>query len=138
MRRLLGVMLLGLAASATEARAQGPATYGVFTGPNSLYGAPGYYGTSYGTASYGLTRTYSAFNSPYGAGYGYGYPTPGFIPNQYGVNLWRPGFVAPGYIYGAPTAYRTYPVRVWPTPTAYGPSIGAYAPGFGPSPVPVW
>lgn len=138
MRYLLGVIILSLVNIATNAKGQDPATSGLFTGHNSLYGAPGNYGTSYGTASYGMARTYSAFNSPYGAGYGYGYPTAGFIPNKYGVNLWRPGFVAPGYVYGAPTSYRTYPVRTWPTPTAYGPSIGVYAPSFGPSPFPTW
>src|SRR4051812_4777791 len=75
MRRLLGAMLLGLAISATStpARAQAPGRVGLYSGPYSIYGAPGYYGTTYGVPSYGMKRTYSEFSSPYGAGYAYGY-----------------------------------------------------------------
>lgn len=140
MRKLLGAMVLvaTLTIGAQSAHAQRTAPVGYYTGANSVYGAPGYYGTSFGTASYGVPRTYSTFNSPYGVGYGYGYPTPGFLPGRYGVNLWRPGYAAPGYLYGAPTGYRTFPVRTWPAPTPYGPPFGVYAPGFGPAPPPMF
>ena len=64
------------AAAPSPARAQAqaqaaPVRY--YDGPNSIYGAPGNYGVSWGVPSYGLKRTYSEFSSPYGAGYGYGY-----------------------------------------------------------------
>ena len=135
MHRLLGMICFGVIVSGAQAQAQTPPTYGVYTGTNSLYGAPGYFGTSYGTASYGVPRLSSSFNSPYGVGYGGGYPAVGFLPGRFGSDLWRPGFSTSGYVYGAPTSYRTFPVRVWPAPTGYGPGIGAYAPGFGPAPL---
>ncbi len=90
------------------------------------------YGTSWGVASYGSVRNYSAFSSPYGAGYGYGYPSYGFVPNRYGMGLWRPGAVAPGYTYGMANAYRTFPYPYKPGGPMYGPPMGVYAPGFGP------
>jgi hypothetical protein len=143
MRLLLGATLLAFAIGTGSARAQvgmvpGSSAARFYSGANSVYGAPGFYGTSYGVASYGVPRTYSTYNSPYGAGYGYGYPTPGFLPGRYGVNLWRPGFAAPGYVDGAPTGYRTFPARTWPSPTMYGPPFGVYAPGFGPAYPPMW
>jgi len=98
---------------------------------NGYLAAPGYYGMSYGSPSLGSIRTYSSFSSPYGAGYGYGYAPYGLLPGRYGVGLWRPGFVTPGYLYGA-SYYRTFPVPYppnWVGPTA---PIGLYAPGFGP------
>jgi hypothetical protein len=49
----------------------------------------------------------------------------------YGQGLWRPGFVAPGYVYGA-SSYRTFPVPYNPLAPGYGPPLGYYAPGFGP------
>lgn len=97
----------------------------------SAYGAPGFYGVGYGVPSYGLIRTYSAYSSPYGPGYGYGYSPSSYLPGQYGVGLWRPGFVAPGYVYGA-SNYRTFPVPYPPLVPSYGPPLGYYAPGFGP------
>lgn len=140
MRRLLGALLPALAiwgaSVAGPARAQWPGTY--YSGVNSAYGAPGYYGMSYGVPSYGVPRTYSSFSSPYGVGYGYGYPPYGYMPGKFGVELWRPGFSVPGYVYGGPTSYRTFPVQTWPNPSGYGPPVGAYAPSFGPSPIPFW
>ena len=138
MKPLLGAIALTLVVGFGSARAQGPVPPAYFSGAYSVYGAPGFYGTSYGTASYGVPRTFTAFNSPYGVGYGLGYPTPGFLPGKYGSNLWRPGLAAPGYLYGAPTAYRTFPIRVWSGPTAYGPPIGVYAPSLGPAPPPMY
>src|SRR4051794_24161757 len=81
MRHLLGTMLLGLAISAfpASAPAQSPGAVGLYSGPKSVYGAPGNYGTTYGVPSYGMRRTYSAFPSPYGAGYGYGYAPTSFL-----------------------------------------------------------
>jgi hypothetical protein len=97
------------------------------------YAAPGNFGMAYGTASYGVPRTYTAFSSPYGPGYGYGYAGAGYLPGRYGVGLWRPGFVAPGYVYGS-GFYRTFPVPYRPvTGGPVPPPVGAYAPGFGPS-----
>lgn len=98
---------------------------------NGYFDAPGFYGTSYGVASYRVPRTYSEFSSPFGVGYGYGYAPYGLIPGRYGVGLWRPGgIVAPGYVYGA-SNYQT-----WAVPNVVGisaplPSIGVYAPAFG-------
>jgi hypothetical protein len=96
---------------------------------NGYFAAPGLYGMSYGSASYGMPRTYSVFSSPYGAGYGYGYDPYGLPPGRFGVCLWRPGFVAPGYAYGA-SYYQTFAV-----PGVVGPlpPVGVYAPGFGPT-----
>ena len=138
MRRLLGAMVLGLAASAPSlAHAQVPATAHPYSGVNSIYGAPGYYGVSYGVASYGVPRTYSAFNSPYGLGYTYGHSTPAILPGRHGMGLWRPGSAASGSVYGNTNSYRTFPASAWPAPSGYGPPVGAYAPGFGPTPLQV-
>jgi len=126
-------LLTGLASVSLRAQAQAPVA-----GPmpvqrlNSAIGLNGLYGTSWGVASYGLPRTYTTFSSSYGAGYGYGYPSYGFVPNKYGVGLWRPGFVAPGYTYGAANAYRTFPYPYTPGGPMYGPPMGVFAPGFGP------
>ena len=79
-----------------------------------------------------MPRTSTTFSSPFGAGYGYGYAPYGMLPGKYGVGLWRPGFVAPGYLYGA-SYYRSVAV---PPVTIPEPPIGDYAPGFGaPSPL---
>ncbi len=96
------------------------------------YAAPGYYGMSYGSASFGVPRTYSSFASPYGQGYGYGYAPSSFLPGRFGIQLWRPGFVAPGYAFGA-SSYRTFPVPYNPGSPAPSPPVGVYAPGFGPT-----
>src|SRR5262245_8390490 len=84
----LAFLVAGLTLS-SAARAQGPA------GPtqvNPYYAAPGNYGMAWGSASYGLKRTYSEFSSPYGPGYAYGYAPYGLLPGRYGVGLWRPGY----------------------------------------------
>lgn len=99
---------------------------------NGNIGMPNLYGTSWGEAGYGTIRTYTTFSSPYGAGYGYGYPQPGVIPGKFGVGLWRPGFVAPGYTYGSAYGYNTFPYPYKVGGPMYGPPIGIFAPGFGP------
>ena len=70
-------------------------------------GAPGLYGMSYGFASYGMPQTYTVFSAYPGASYGSNFPPYGILPGRFGVGLWRPGFVAPGYVYGA--SYYNYP-----------------------------
>ena len=133
MRRLLSVGIVGIALAlmpGSAARAQAPlaAPYRM----NAIFSAPGLYGTSYGSPSFGMARTYSEFSSPYGGGYGYGLGAYGLPPSKYGVGLWRPGFVAPGYAYGA-SYYQTYSVP-YTTATGFnGPPFGVYAPGFGPT-----
>lgn len=106
---------------------------------SDFWAAPGMYGTSYGYASYGVPRTYTTFSAaPWSPYYG-NYPTSGYMPGRYGVGLWRPGFVAPGYVYGAPTgrdSYRTFPVTagtgLTPSQIAPPPPMGVYAPAYGP------
>ena len=142
-RRLFGAGLLVafLSLSGAPARAQvvggaapivqPPASFRM----NGYYTAPGYYGTSFGSPSYGSVRTYTAFSSPYGGGYGNGYAPYGLLPGRYGVGLWRPGFVSPGYTYGASYySYRTFPVPYPGSPASVvqTPGIGAYAPAYGP------
>ncbi len=90
------------------------------------------YGTSWGVASYGLKRTTSVYASPFGVGYGYGIPPAGFVPGKFGVELWRPNEAVPPGVYGVANRYRTFPYPYPAGPPAYGPSIGVYAPGFGP------
>jgi len=132
MRRVLWVLIVGSAMMLMpgSASAQG---YGMAapTRMNGAFEAPGYYGTSWGTASFGVPRTYSEFSSPWGVGYGYGYAPYGFLPGKYGVGLWRPGaLMAPGYLYGAPN-YQTFAVPYNANSTAWVPPIGLYAPTFG-------
>jgi hypothetical protein len=112
-------------------------------------GAPGLYGMSYGFASYGMPQTYSVFSAFPGPSYGKTLPPYGILPGRYGVGIWRPGFVAPGYVYGAsyyyPPAslsYRTFAVG---TPAdragsrlAPPPPVGVYAPALGPSTLYGW
>jgi len=107
---------------------------------SDYFAAPGLYGTSYGFNSYGVPRTHTAFSAhPWSAYYGNNLPPSGYMPGRFGVGLWRPGFVAPGYVYGAPTgahSYRTFPVTagtgLTPDQIAPPPPMGVYAPGFGP------
>ena len=134
-RQIVGPSLIAVALWLTpwggsEARAQ--VVGGVASGyqTSSYYGAPGNYGTTWGVPSFGWPRTYSVYSSSYGPGYAGGYPpfAGGGWPGYYGgYGIWRPGFSAPGYAYGAGFAF--------PTPgSGYyggGPAIGAYAPGFG-------
>ncbi len=110
---------------------------------SSYFVAPGWYGTSYGFASYGMPQTYSVYSAFPGPSYGMTYPPYGLLPGRYGVGLWRPGYVAPGYVYGAsyyPSsgfAYRTFPLQYGAPSGALTapPSIGFYAPALGPGPV---
>lgn len=140
MRHRFGMVLIGasLAIAPGASTARGQAAAGIVVGSpyrmNGYFAAPGYYGMAYGSPSYGMTRTYTSFSSPYGGGYGYGYAPYGLLPGRYGVGLWRPGFVAPGYAYGA-SYYRTYPVPYVTNAFVPTPPVGAYAPGFGPTPV---
>jgi hypothetical protein len=134
MRRLwLPIVSLAALFTTAGAKAQSPAV--VPADPyrlNGWFAAPGLYGMSYGSPSYGVPRTYTAFSSPYGPGYGYGYAPYGMLPGRYGVGLWRPGFVAPGYAYGASYYYGTFPVPYTGNPNAVTAPVGAYAPAFGP------
>ena len=134
MRRLLLIFAVGSALALATGQAQGQVVGG---GPapfrvNGSIGMPQVYGTSWGVASFGIPRTYTTFSSSNGPGYGYGYPTYGVIPGKFGVGLWRPGFVAPGYTYGSAYGYNTFPYPYTPGGPMYGPPIGLYAPGFGP------
>lgn len=143
-RRRLGVwrpaVVLTVALVPAAARAQSPVGR-VVAAPaayrmNPYYAAPGSYGMMLGTPSYGSVRTYSEFSSPYGAGYNYGYGPSRFLPGRYGVGLWRPGFVTPGFTYGASyDSYRTFAVG---TPGAPPPGVGVYAPAFGPATMDGW
>jgi hypothetical protein len=103
----------------------------------TYYQPPGSFGMAYGYPAYGYPRTYSAFSSSYGAGYGYGYGAYNYMSGRYGVGLWRPGFLAPGYVYGAST-YRTFPVPYGSLAPGYSPPVGVYAPGFGPPTFTSW
>jgi hypothetical protein len=134
---------MGLLAHAANAQ-------GVVGGPYSgtyrvseYLGAPGLYGMSYGFASYGMPQTYSVFSAFPGPSYGTNFPPYGILPGRYGIGLWRPGFVAPGYVYGAsyyyPPAsfsYRTFAVATAPgvvsNRTVPPPPVGIYAPALGP------
>jgi hypothetical protein len=120
--------------------ATGPASAQIVIQPGSTlpaggrawwYAAPGYYGTMYGTASYGVPRTFTTFPS-WGSAYGVGYGPYGFAPNGWGMGLWRPGVSVPGYTYG-PAMYSTTLGLGYPIPEG-GPPIGAYAPALGPAP----
>lgn len=142
MRRLALIVWAGaLLTTSTQARAQavvgGPAV-GAYR-VSDYFAAPGLYGTSYGFASYGVPRTYTSYSAMPWSSYPASIPGYGFLPGRYGVGLWRPGFVAPGYVYGAPTSassYRTFPVvsgtGLTPAQIAPPPSIGVYAPSLGP------
>ncbi len=137
---LLAAMGLAVLGSFTTASAQSTAG-DVVVSPspyrlNPYYAPPGSYGMMLGSPSYGSVRTYTEFSSPYGAGYNYGYAPNGLSPGRYGVGLWRPGFVAPGYTYGASYySYRTFAVGNPGGPT---PPVGVYAPAFGPTSVYGW
>jgi hypothetical protein len=137
MHRFLLTIAAGTFLSLLQDEANGQTVIGATSAPyrvNSSIGLPNLYGTSWGVASFGIPRTYTTFASPYGAGYGYGYQNSyGVLPGRYGVGLWRPGFVSPGYTYGSAYGYNTFPYPYRAGGPMYGPSIGNYAPGFGPS-----
>lgn len=129
----VGTAMFVFAVMSSPSRAQNPGMAGMYqppySGPYSYFGAPGYYGMAYGVPGYGSVRTYSAFSSPYGGGYAYGYAPYTFAPGPYGIELWRPGRVSTGSNIYAPGAYRTFPA-----PYRYGAfaPVGAYAPALGP------
>jgi len=136
MRRGSRIALIAAAiglASVDDARAQVNRNGGGASplGISAPFVAPGLYGTTFGVPSYGSIRTYSAFSSPYGAGYGYGYPPYAFVPGAYGMGLWRPGYsTAEGYLYGG-SYYNTFAAPYQPA-AGFGPvPIGLYAPAFG-------
>lgn len=106
---------------------------------SDYYAAPGLYGTSYGFNSYGVPRTNTSFSAKPWSAYYANLPATGYMPGPYGVGLWRPGFTAPGYVYGQPTgagSYRTFPVTsgtgLTPQQIAPPPPMGVYAPAYGP------
>lgn len=108
----IGAIILVLTAWTPRSEAQQPASGGP-EAPRRFFVAPGYYGMAYGTPSYGYPRTYSEYSSSFAGGYGAGYAPYGILPGPFGVALWRPGFSAPGYVYGASYYYTfSYP----PTP----------------------
>jgi len=140
--RVLGALLVGLAGAAwaNPAEAQVAA---MPTVPGSeaetgkgFFAAPGNYGMSFGTPSYGSVRTYSSFSSPYGGGYAYGYSPYALLPGRYGAGLWQPG-VAQGPLDNVGAhSYRTFPVPYTRGTTAVTPPVGFYAPAFGPPVIP--
>ncbi|MGC8642805.1 MAG: hypothetical protein ACP5XB_23340 [Isosphaeraceae bacterium] len=139
MRSLLALTLVsGLFVFAPgPSRAQTPYNYSYRV--SDYFAAPGLYGTSYGFASYGIPRTYTTFSAYPGPFYGSNLRGYGYLAGRYGVGLWRPGFVAPGYVYGSPSvgfSYGTFPVvsgtGLAPGQIAPPPPMGVYAPAFGP------
>jgi hypothetical protein len=143
--------VLAVVLSGHEARAQlvvgGP--YSNSYRVSDYLGAPGLYGMSYGFASYGMPQTYSVFSAYPGPSYGTNYPPYGILPGRFGLGLWRPGFVAPGYVYGASyyypansLSYRTFAVGPGPGGPVYQvaspPPVGVYAPALGPSTLYGW
>jgi hypothetical protein len=147
------VAWIGLCAGVERAQAQSFAsgTYAPTYRVSDYLGAPGLYGMSYGFASYGMPQTYSVFSAYPGPSYGSNYPPYGILPGRYGVGLWRPGFVAPGYVYGASyyypadsLAYRTFPYPydyrggVIGYRIASPPPVGVYAPSLGPATLYGW
>ncbi len=146
-RLAVGVLTVALTIGAGANRAS--AQVGVGTPYMSSYrvsdyfAAPGWYGTSYGFASYGFPQTYSTFTAFPTSSYAANYPPYGLLPGRYGVGLWRPGYVAPGYVYGASyypssgMSYRTYPVMYGAAGRSMDPAppMGYYAPSLGPGPI---
>jgi hypothetical protein len=101
-----------------------------------FFAAPGYYGTSFGTPSYGVPRTYSSFSSPYGAGYGYGYAPYGYIPGPYGAGLWQAAGAGDPLFNASSHSYRTWAVPYVRGAAAIVPPLGLYAPALGPPVIP--
>jgi hypothetical protein len=134
MTRHLGMLILsgciGLLASSAQAQVT-PGNPAQYYGQGTAFGAPGSYAMAYGVPSFGVPRTYTTFSSPYGMGYSYGYSPYSTFPGRYGVGLWRPGVVAPGYVFGA-ASYRTIPVPYRPLVPMATPPVGMYAPSLGP------
>ncbi len=142
MRRMLWMLIVGGVLTFVPASARAQVATTGYLNPyriNGYYAAPGLYGMAYGSPSFGMTRTYTSFSSPYGAGYGYGVAPYGLMPGRFGVGLWRPGFASPGYVYGA-SYYRTFalPASVTGVTPLTPPPVGVYAPGFGPGTYYAW
>jgi hypothetical protein len=133
---------------AAEAKAQAVTGYSPSYRVSDWLGAPGNFGMSYGFASYGMPQTYSVFSAYPGPSYGSNFPPYGILPGRFGVGLWRPGFVTPGYVYGAsyyypPSnfSYRTFALGYNPGVPVNGrplPPVGLYAPYLGPSSLYGW
>jgi hypothetical protein len=144
----LFVASLQLGFAPAPAHAQVVAGYSPTYRVSDYLGAPGNYGMSYGFASYGMPQTYSVFSAYPGPSYGSNYPPYGILPGRFGVGLWRPGFVTPGYVYGAsyyypPSnfSYRTFALGYNPGVPVNGvplPPVGLYAPALGPSTLYGW
>ncbi len=94
-----------------------------------VYRAPGFYGTAWGSASYGVPRLYSNFNSPFGVNYGLGYDPSRILPGPFGQGLWTEAAGAQDWSNGY-LGYRTFAHP--PTPGQPTPGIGHYAPMLGP------
>ena len=134
MRRIVGIVSIGLALATASGSARGQAV-GPYR-PLSYYSAPGTYGTSWGYSSYGLRQTYTTFASPYGPGYAYGYAPAALLPGPYGAGLWARGVPQP--LGWRTPYYGTFAVPAVPPPVIL-PPIGVYAPAFGPGiPPRVW
>src|SRR5258708_1390263 len=137
MRHLLCASLVGaviLIASAVPARAQVMSSQtGAVRGSriNTDF-TPGTYATSWGVPSFGWPRTYTAFSSPYGSGYGYGYYPYVYWPGYYGYRVWRPGYTQPGYIYGD-GFYQTLASPHTSFTGGFVDPLKTYPPGFGPA-----
>jgi hypothetical protein len=135
---------IGLAFPAREVRAQGVAgtPYMSSYRVSDYFVGPGWYGTSYGFASYGFPQTYSVYSAFPGPSYSNNFPPYGLLPGRFGMGIWRPGYVAPGYVYGAsyyPSSgfsYRTFPVMYGREGRSMDPTppFGYYAPALGPGP----
>ena len=95
----------------------------------AYYSAPGYYGTTYGVASYGLRQTYTTYTSSFGPGYGYGYAPATILPGPFSTALWNPG-TPNRFVWRSPW-YGTFGVPAAPANVAL-PPIGVYAPAYGP------
>ncbi len=150
---LVTAALSGMLAPAARAQAVVGGPYVGSYRVSDYLGAPGLYGMSYGFASYGMPQTYSVFSAYPGPSYGSNYPPYGILPGRFGVGLWRPGFVAPGYVYGAAAfpydarSSGSYQYRTFAVPSPYGytgyrdgslPPVGVYAPALGPSTLYGW
>ena len=125
------LIILGCGAATTAAQEIKPALPAAYS--RGFFEAKGYYGTSYGSASYGSVRAYSSFSSPFGAGMRYGYPPATILPG-WGTAIWRGGSnTAADQYAGSSRSYRTWAVPyVGSEPAGPLPPMGAYAPSYGP------
>jgi hypothetical protein len=148
--RLLAVVIaLGLGVPPADAQAQQlvpDSGYMSSYRVSNYFIAPGWYGMSYGFASYGMPQTYSVYSAFPGPSSGSNFPPYGLLPGRFGVGLWRPGYLSAGYVYGAsyyPSsdfAYRTFPLLLGAPSSSLAPPppVGAYAPALGPASLYGW